>query len=183
MVVTNPGDIADVIRSTWPDLELSDAQERLYAEYLKDIDPDVLRGALVAVVADWDHPAPPGIITAAAGEQAKRTKRKKAWIQVGLAAGILVVVLGGILGVSSRPVRWPDQPITCRDGRDHPAGNEPARPDCVPDHLHRRDRNDAEHLHDDLRGQQLQAGRASLAELGGRSSSRNGRCVDEQLCS
>jgi len=101
MAVTNPGDIADVIRSTWPDLELSDAQERLYAEYLKDIDPDVLRGALVAVAAGWDHPAPPGIIRAAAREQAKRTKRKKAWIQVGLAAGILGVVLGGILGATA----------------------------------------------------------------------------------
>jgi len=99
MAVTNPGDIADVIRSTWPARELSDAQERLYAEYLKDIDPDVLRGALVALVADWDHPAPPGIIRAAAREQAKRTRRKKAWLQVGLAAGIIVVVLGGILGL------------------------------------------------------------------------------------
>jgi hypothetical protein len=44
MAVTNPGDIAVVITSTWLDFELSDAQERLYAEYLKDIDPDVLRG-------------------------------------------------------------------------------------------------------------------------------------------
>jgi len=101
MAMTNPGEIADAIRSTWPDFELSDAQERLYAEYLKDIDPNVLRGALVAVAADWDHPAPPGIIRAAAGEQAKRTKRKKAWIQAGLVAGIVVVVLGGILGVAA----------------------------------------------------------------------------------
>jgi hypothetical protein len=101
MAVTNPRDIADVITSTWPDFELSDAQERLYAEYLKDIDPDVLRGALVALAADWDHPAPPGIIRAAAGSQAKRTKRKKAWIRVGLAAGVFVVVLGGILGVAA----------------------------------------------------------------------------------
>jgi hypothetical protein len=101
MAVTNPGDIADLIRSAWPDLELSDAQERLYAEYLKDIDPDALRGALVALVADWDHPAPPGIIRAAAREQAKRTKRKKAGLQVGLAAGILVLVLGGILGAAA----------------------------------------------------------------------------------
>jgi len=100
MGLTNPGDIADAIKSTWPDFELSDAQERLYAEHLKDIDPDVLWDALVAVAADWDHPAPPGIIRAAAGEQAKRTKRKKAWIQVGLVAGIFVLVLGGILGVA-----------------------------------------------------------------------------------
>jgi hypothetical protein len=99
--MTNPGEIADAIRSTWPDFELSDAQERLYAEYLKDIDPNVLPGALVAVAADWDHPAPPGIIRAAAGEQAKRTKRKKAWIQAGLVAGFVVLVLGGILGVAA----------------------------------------------------------------------------------
>ena len=101
MALTNPGDIADAIRSTWPDIELSDAQERLYAEHLKDIDPDVLRGALLALAADWDHPAPPGIIRAAAREQAKRSKRKKAWIQVGLAAGIFVLVLGAILGVAA----------------------------------------------------------------------------------
>jgi hypothetical protein len=101
MAMTTPGEIADAVRSTWSDSELSDAQERLYAEYLKDIDPHVLRGALVAVAADWDHPAPPGIIRAAAGDKAKRTTRKKGWIRAGLVAGIVVVVLGGILGVAA----------------------------------------------------------------------------------
>ena len=101
MAMTNPGEIADLVRSTWPDFELSDAQERLYAEYLKDIDPNVLRGALIAVAADWDHPAPPGIIRAAARKQAKRTTPRKAWIRGGMVAGIVVVVLGGILGVAA----------------------------------------------------------------------------------
>jgi len=99
--LTNPGDIADVIRSTWPDVELSAAQERLYAEYLRDIDPTVLRSVLAALVADWDHPTPPGIIRAAAGEQAERTKRKKTWIHVGLVAGIFVLVLGGMLAAAA----------------------------------------------------------------------------------
>jgi hypothetical protein len=101
MGVTNPGDIVDAIRSTWPEFELSDAQERLYAEYLKDIDPGVLGGALVALAADWDHPAPPGVISAAARERAKRTTRTKTWIRVGLATGIVVAVLGGILGIAA----------------------------------------------------------------------------------
>ena len=93
--------IPDAIRSTWPDFPLSEAQERLYAEYLKDLDPEVLRGALVAVAADWDHPAPPGIIRAAARTQSERTTRTTPWVRVGLAAGIFVVVLGGILGVAA----------------------------------------------------------------------------------
>jgi hypothetical protein len=101
MAVTSPGDIVEVVRSGWPDVVLSDAQERLYAEYLEGIDPDALRRALPALVAEWDHPAPPGIMRAAAGARSTPTRRRRTWIAIGVAAGTFIVVVGGMLGAAT----------------------------------------------------------------------------------